>query len=528
MKINRLYILMLIFISGTSFFSCSVEPEVYSELLPEQFFKNDAQIAAAAAAAYTPLYGYWGRHDLQELPGDISTCPVRSNNGWDDGGLWPRLIQHQFNKNENLGSWGQWSGGVSTCNRLIEFFTTSLGADAPIVNELRTLRALYFYFLLSDFGNIPIETGFSTANPAPSQAKPQEAFNLIESELKATIDKLPTGKIYAKVNKWVGYCILSNLYLNSERITGVPKWTEAAAAAQVVLNNSPYQLEPKFFTNFRVKNEGSKENIFVVPYDRNLATGFGFKMQALGQSAGPSFGFSPGPWGGFSIQEEFYNSFDAKDKRRGMFLVGQQYTVEAQPTWSDETGFFWAAPDDKYKLIACFEDYDNYATTPDLQKLLVDGCNVVIDPHYQKIGGRYLYRAGARSTKFEISLGEAFDSSNDFPIFRYAFMMLVRAEALWRLDNSSAEAKALVNQVRARAGADPFASLTAANLYAEIKREMAGENYNREACIRFGHWEDAWFEKPANPTETYKRIYPIPVQQLQANPNLKQNPGYPN
>ncbi|MGQ8338605.1 RagB/SusD family nutrient uptake outer membrane protein [Sunxiuqinia sp. A32] len=527
MKINKTYIFLIIFISGALSFSCSVEPEVYSELLPEEFFNNEAQISAAASAAYTPLYGYWGRNELQDLCSDQSTCPIRSNNGWDDGGYWPRLMRHEFNVNDFVGGqWSQWSGGVSACNRLIEFFSESLGEDTPVVYELRTLRALYFYFLLSDFGNIPIETRFAEADPSPSQVPPQEAFNLIESELKASIDNLTEEKVYAKINKWVGYSILANLYINSERITGTAKWAEAAAAAEKVLNESPYEMEAKYFTNFKVNNEGSKENIFVVPYDRDIAGGFGIRHQALPQSGGAIFGFSPGPWGGFSIQEDFYNAFDENDKRRNSFIAGQQYTVEAQPSYSDELGFYYAAPDDQYKLVACWEDWDNFATTPEIQAQIEDGCSVNITPYYTLYGNRYLYKAGARYGKYEYKLGEAYDMSNDFAIYRYAHIMLLRAEALWRMDNSSVEALSLINQVRERAGVDPLESLTEDDVYWELKKELALENYAREITIRFGHWEDEWFLKDANSNETYKRIYPIPNNQLQSNENLVQNPGY--
>ncbi|MEC7262687.1 MAG: RagB/SusD family nutrient uptake outer membrane protein, partial [Bacteroidota bacterium] len=218
-----------------------MEPEVYSEILPEEFFQTDAQIVSAASAAYTPLYGYWGMHTLSDLPTDQSTVPIRSNNGWDDGGVWPRLMEHDFNANENVdGPWNLASSGISACNRLIEIFSNNenVGADAPIISELRTLRAFYYYILLSNFQNIPIETRFAEADPAPAQVSPQESFSFIETELLESIDNLTEDKAssYAKVNRWVGYTILAQLYLNSERITGTPKWQQAADAANVVIN----------------------------------------------------------------------------------------------------------------------------------------------------------------------------------------------------------------------------------------------------------------------------------------------------
>ena len=44
--------------------------------------------------------------------------------------------------------------------------------------------------------------------------------------------------------------------------------------------------------------------------------------------------------------------------------------------------------------------------------------------------------------------------------------------------------------------------------------------------IRFGKWEEAMLFKPANPGETYKRLFPVPASVRNNNPNLDQNTGY--
>jgi hypothetical protein len=525
---SLLLILVLVLLSYINQ-SCDVEAEVFSEITPDEFFKDEAQIAAAASAAYTPLYGYYGGiHNLSELTTDQSTVPIRSNNGWDDGGVWPRLVEHEFNSKDHVGGpWNVGAKGIANCNRLIEIFAANLGEDAPVVYELRTLRAFYFYILLSNYGNIPIETRFAEADPAPVQVSSSEAFDFLESELLASVDNLTEGKSssYAKVNKWVGYAILAKLYLNGERITGTPYWQEAADAAKVVIDGGAYALESGYFANFKTENEGSNENMFVVPYERNIAGGFNVRMTSLHQSAGGTFGYSSTPWGGFSVQEDFYNAFDANDKRKGMFIVGQQYTLAGGPSYSDDIGFFYSNPSDDAKLINCIEDWDNYATDPALQAQIESGCNVIITPDYQLLGGRYLYKNGARYGKYQYEIGEAFDISVDFPILRYADILLMRAEGLWKQNSGNNEALMLVNQIRDRSGQDALGALTEDELYWEYKKEMALENHAREITIRFGHWEDDWFLRDGN-KEEFRRIYPIPESQLQANPNLQQNPGY--
>lgn len=538
MKINARNKIWIVLLSTFIYQSCDVEPEIYSEVLPDEFFKSDAQLASAASVAYLPLGGWFETGQISnDLTSDQSTVAVRSNNGWDDGGVWPRLMAHDFAP-ENIftvRTWNLANSGIANCNRLVEIFSEQVGSDSPAVSELRALRAYYFYLLLSNFGNIPIETRFAEADPAPSQATPQEAWNLLEQELLEAIPTLSesTGSdTYGKINKWGAYMVLADLYLNSERITGAPKWQEAADAANEVINGGAYSIEPLYFSNFVTENEGSRENIFVIPYERDQLGGFNVRHQ-MHQSGDGTFDMAATPWGGMAIQEDFYNAFDQDDKRRGMFIVGQMYTPEAGPSFSEEIGFHFTNPSADLELFNCIEDFDNYAA--EFQPLLDGGCNIYIDSAYTEIDGRYPYRHGARYGKWEIPVGETFDISADFAIYRFAQALLIRAEALWRLDNGSAEALSLINQIRDRAGLDALTVLTEDGLYSEFKKELAIENKARATTIRFGHWEDDWFLKgigsqkgqpSQNFDDEFRRIYPIPFDALQANPNLTQNPGY--
>ncbi len=519
---KRFYFIVSVLLIISNQACTDLDSELYSQITPDTFYKDASQLTSAASAAYTPLYGYWGLHELSDLPSDQSTVPVRSGGGWNDGGLWPRLMAHDFKATELVpGAWNQWFGGVSACNRLIEVFAEQVGDDAPAIAELRTLRAFYFYILLDLFGNIPIETRFAEADPAPKQVTSAEAFNFIEKEILESIGQLSEEKAttYAKVNKWVGYTVLAKLYLNAERFDAGPHWTEAAEAASQVINSGAYDLEPLYFTNFTLSNEGSNENIFVIPYDKNNAGNFSVRYQGLQQSADITFGFTEAPWGGFSIQEDFYKAFEEDDKRRGMFIVGQQYTQKAQPSFSEELGFYYANPKDEFKLTDCDEDYTHFENKEG------EDCNVLITPEITLDANNIAkYEEGARYGKYEYDQNVAGGLPNDFAIFRYSHVLLMRAEALWRIDNSNMEALMLINQVRERAGVEQLASLTVDDVYWEMKKELAIENQARSITIRFGHWEDPWFMK--TDAAPHKRWYPIPENQLQANLNLKQNPGY--
>jgi len=117
--------------------------------------------------------------------------------------------------------------------------------------------------------------------------------------------------------------------------------------------------------------------------------------------------------------------------------------------------------------------------------------------------------------------------NNDMPILRYADVLMMRAEALFRINPADTEALQLVNQVRTRNGHNPVYSLqtlTEENLLAERGREFAWEGWRRNDLIRFNKFGDAWdFKQPSAPK--YK-LFPIPKTQMDSNSNLDQNEGY--
>jgi len=154
-------------------------------------------------------------------------------------------------------------------------------------------------------------------------------------------------------------------------------------------------------------------------------------------------------------------------------------------------------------------------------------------PFLNEISPGGLRQSGARIAKYEFERGGTPNMSNDFVIFRLSDVILSLAEANFRL-GKTAEALALVNQIRARAGGlQPFTTLTADNLLAERGREMYVEMTRRQDQIRFKKYGEAWWPfagmnrpKKVHAPGSFLEIFPIPQPQLLANTNLKQNPGY--
>jgi hypothetical protein len=245
----------------------------------------------------------------------------------------------------------------------------------------------------------------------------------------------------------------------------------------------------------------------------------------LSVASTPTLNLTFQPWNGYQTVEEFYNSYidpvknpgpqgpvwkgltkdldqdgvsddiGTQDLRLSNFIVGPQYNQDGTRT-----------------LDGGFEPSD------------FDGAPVTFTPQLNEIFPQGLRQAGARIGKYEFEVGSTENMSNDFVIFRLADIMLTLAEAKHRLGETP-EALIIVNTIRERAGVDPFPALTDELLYAERGREMYAEMTRRQDQIRFGKWDDAWWEKEVS--APHYQLFPIPTPQIDANENLVQNPGYP-
>ncbi|MEK6478985.1 RagB/SusD family nutrient uptake outer membrane protein [Catalinimonas sp. 4WD22] len=490
--------------------SCTdLDTELYSELTPDDFFQTDDQFVAALGTAYTSLYAYAGDPwSVQELSTATSAAPAKFG-PWDDGGIWARLHRHEWEITFGAfnASWNMGFGGISTCNRLIEQLQDLAPPEQAerFVAELRALRAYYYFLMIDMFGDVPFITSFSDAEPNPTRTARAEVFGFLVDELNEVIQVLPeevSTATYGRMNKWAAMALLTKLYLNAEVYTGTPEWELAASTAQEIIDGGQFSLEVNYFDNFAVQNSGSSENIFVIPYEAGNANGFSLHMRTLHPLNARTYNFSTGPWNGYTALEEFYNSFEDEDVRKDMFIVGQQYSATGEPLLDP-----------------------NGAIEVDSEgNMDPSGPPIVFTPYINELTPFAFSDAGARIGKFEFERGIQLDMDNDFPLLRYGDILLMRAEALWRLNPSSAEAVELVRQVRERSELGPIDPLTEDALFEEIQREVAFEGHSRTNMIRFDRFNAPWWEKDAS--DPNKNLFPIPAAQLNGNPNLVQNPGY--
>ena len=533
--ISKIYTVSLVVLAMLVIPGCTdLEEELFSDLTSDNFFQSDEELSAALGQAYS-AFGSLGNHfniyTANELSSDEQVI-CQKGGDWFDGGVLIQLHRHQVTPDNGImnSAWGVMYNGINTANRLIAQFE-GIGTESAlaVIPELRAIRAFWYLMALDNFGNVPLVIAFTDdvpSNNSDFQTGRTEVFNFVESELTSVLPSLRSGVgggDYAKFNQATAHAALVELYLNAEVYTGTARWSDVVTQAEAV-EGFGYSLEPDYKANFAIDNEGSSENIFVVPYDKVFLGGFNWPMMNNSTAAQAMFQFTAQPWNGYQTVEEFYNSYvDPVNNPgpQGDVWTGLA-TAPTQGTQDDRLRNFVVGPQFRLDNGAPVEDpgfEGPDAGTPD-----PDGINLVHTPQHNELEPNGWRQAGARNQKYTFEIGGTPNMSNDFVVYRYGETQLAKAEALWRMDNGSAEALTIVNSIRARAGVDPYAALTEDNLLAERGREMFAEISRRQDLIRFGRFGDAWWEKDAS-TSQYE-VFPIPQPQIDVNASLTQNPGY--
>ena len=138
-------------------------------------------------------------------------------------------------------------------------------------------------------------------------------------------------------------------------------------------------------------------------------------------------------------------------------------------------------------------------------------------------GTEFEKTAGARMKKYEHDPNGQSDATvgkNDIVLFRYADVVLMKAEALVR---KGQDAMAEINAVRDRVGATQLTSApTLDDVYYERWRELMWEGWHRNDMIRFGKWTTNGTLSPTDHTT----VFPIPGDMMLMHPQWKQNEGY--
>jgi len=269
---------------------------------------------------------------------------------------------------------------------------------------------------------------------------------------------------------------------------GVDACQAAINAADRIINSGLYSLSATFSSNFTAANGSSPENIMVVKFLNKPDVGLNFIMRALhyNQLTGAT------PWNGFSTTAQTFRAFDAADARRGMWLEGPQGNVETGVPVNDRSGNPLVFTDSILDVTSATEG------------------------------------EGPRMYKFpaDPNRPDGPTNGNDFPYFRYAEILLIKAEALNEQAAGSPAGLLLLNQVRARAfnPDQPAVAIDHPTILKERLLELATEGKRRQDLIRHGVYTAPWDYKLAGAANLI--LMPIPQTQMDANPLLVQNPGY--
>lgn len=523
--------------------SCTkLKDENYSAFIQNKFTPNTADVAALVGAGYT----YWrplmlGRSNnsifrTNEISSDEAVIPARPN-GWVDNGIYRRMHEHRWTSDEDNSYqiWNNAYGGITSCNRVLYQIQSNLipittGKEATIA-ELRALRASYYYALCDFFGGVPIVDKFDVPSGfLPQQSTRAQVYAFIVKELTESLPNLSkanTQATYGKFNYWAATALLAKVYLNANVYIGTPAYAQCIAACNEIIASNVYTLEANQKTIFLDANEGSRETIFAIPFDEKFTTdggdAFTLHMETLQPENQATYNFKNSPWGGICATPQFVSTFDPEDNRlKDNYVQGQQYTASGAVL----LGTIGAS--NGKPLIYINE---------------LPGVNQSDEVH------------GFRLGKFEFKPGALVGMNNDFPLLRYADVLMMKAECLLRTGDA-AGAAALVTQVRQRSFSNnpSKATVTGSQLLQgsvynyglrnhltstveggadiqygrfldELGWEFNTEGRRRQDMIRFGIFtKKSWLSH--SPNGDYRTLLPIPRAELAKNPNIKQNPGY--
>lgn len=481
------------------FFGCTkVDEEVYDKYPADEFYGSPEGADVALAGVYAKVGGNWGGvgyagadngwYDLNTMSTDEQVIPHRNTGDWQLD--FARLYLHQWLPTDYIinNTWNWLYSSIFSANLAVEQLENS-GADIEKIAEARTLRAFFYYLLMDDFGNVPFYTENSVTVDQLPQISREELYNFVVEELTANVEHLPTtkgGSFYGRFNRWAGYALLAKVYLNAEVYTGTPQYEKTIETIEKLEEGgfslhagAASETSPLGFQYYELFGDRlpEDETILAMYATANVVSRNIYTVRSLsGPHAQAVFGYSG--WNGTIVPNDFYSLYSDGDIRKVQFQVGPQpggveYTPEVN-------------------------NLDNPGAAP---------------------------FAGVRNMKFyPVEPMDGGGASNDFPIYRYADFVLMKAESLVRIGRA-AEAKPLVDAVRQRAGMQPLENdPTLADVYNERSLELNWEGHRRQDMIRFGTFLEPNKFRGASPE--YRSLFPIPTSALDANPNLVQNPGY--
>lgn len=472
-----------------------LEPE--DGVIRQDFWQTKEDVHAAVIGAYASLLGntekgYYAIPELMFTYGEIRADMVAL--GSRTRAEYNYIKTGDILPDNQLFKWNAFYRTINNCNTIIKFSGDVLNSDASYTQdqlahdqaEAYALRALMYFYLYRSFGDVPLNLKATTSdaeNFTISKSPKEVVLDSVISDLHTAFDKAVytygnevTDK--GRITKYGVAAILADAYLWKEDYQNALKYCD------VIINSGNFALVPRnqfWFTDLYV-NGNSIESIFELQFSKQ-------------------------------IQNPFYSLYE--DAR---YLKANPATME-----------------DIFPL--------DPLASPDSADIRADGCSYKSRDNFSFWKYIGINQDNARDRN---------NSTANFIVYRYAEILLFKAEALNQLGRGD-EAMALVNQVRSRAHAQRTTQFTGSTsnkddidnyILEERQRELAYEGKRWFDVLRFGK-RDHYRQKslitnmiiknaPPSKLETMKSKYqdtlfhyfPIPKAEIDANPNLKQNPYF--
>jgi len=306
----------------------------------------------------------------------------------------------------------------------------------------------------------------------------------------------PGAGTYGRATGPAADMLLAELYLNAGVYTSTANYAGALNEATAVIG-AGYSLAPNYFNNFEADNNTSPEMIFAIPEDGIHTQTYGSTNFIIHASCGNAMSNATygvdGCWWGLRLKPSAHDLYAAGDTRASHFFTTSQTVA-----------------------VASISNFSNGIPNP-----------------------KFTNKTSTGATGSNPSFADT-----DFPMFRLGEAYLIYAEASLRGGGGArAQALAYVNALRARAFGDtvhgiPDSAFTLQAILDERGRELIWEAHRRTDLVRYGLFTGPgylWAWKGANAygsdstgvaTDSHLNLYPIPANELIANPNLKQNSGY--
>jgi len=469
------------------FFSCSkLEEEPYSFFTPDQFYKTSADVQAGITAVYGPLASLYNQVGWQ-MPNYIADQ------------MFPRAVVGRdqlpgftFDPSFAIVTtyWANCYQGISNANALLKNIE-GVSMDATLKSQIKAeahfMRALFYFNLARSYGDVPIRlepvTGINESLGIKAPVK--DVYALILSDLEIAERDLPAAPAQrGRAFKGAAIALAAKAYLYTEN------WNKASAKAlQLITNPGTLGLVSRVKDLWDVDKEDAnrKEFIFAVEFSR-LPGLVSSEINGFFAPGGSAPIFNKVAYGSQFAYLSFFNSFNNNDERKSLMATSYVNTAG--------------------KLID--------QTDPNLK-------------------GR------AFITKFTDPQSNGAAGENNYPILRFADVLLIHAEAEARLNGANAAAYESVNKVRRRAFGQP---LNLPSIY-DITPGLIQTNFinavlqerSFELCFEGDRWYDLTrnnrflevasvtnAEYALRPVQAKHRWFPIPLSEVQTNSRLEQNP----